>query len=160
MTKYLIIIGLIIVGIFIFEVVFGEKEKRGYEYRKRNFFMTKAEHDLFDLLIEIFGEEFYIFAQVHLSTLFDHKIRGQNWLGAFTKINQKSVDFVLCDKSYISPKLAIELDDKSHDRQDRIDRDEEVERIFEMAGLPLLRLKGATDREEITQKVKSLISKS
>lgn len=46
----------------------------------------------------------------------DHKIKGQNWQGALSHIDRKSVDIVLCDKNYIAPKLVIELDDKSHER--------------------------------------------
>jgi enolase len=34
------------------------------------------------------------------------------------------VDFVLCDKINISPKLAIELDDKSHEREDSHSEDD------------------------------------
>ena len=36
---------------------------------------------------------------------------------------------------------AIELDDFTHERSDRIERDSEVERIFEEAKLPLVRFK-------------------
>ncbi|HBZ36628.1 MAG TPA: hypothetical protein DEO26_02800, partial [Candidatus Veblenbacteria bacterium] len=43
-------------------------------------------------------------------------------------------------KAYIKPLLAIELDDSSHERAGRQDRDAEVERIFKEVGLPLLRL--------------------
>lgn len=67
-------------------------------------------------------------------------MRGQNWRAALAHINRKSVDFVLCDKAYLSPKLAIELDDKSHGVLDRQDRDREVERILREAHVPLLRL--------------------
>lgn len=55
--------------------------------------------------------------------------------------------------------LAIELDDSSHERPDRIERDGEVERICSEAGLPLLRLKHierfAVD--ELRKKVQSAI---
>jgi very-short-patch-repair endonuclease len=72
-------------------------------------------------------------------------------------INRKSVDFVLCDKAYISPKLAIELDDKSHERPDRQERDKEVERILSDAGVPLLRLesRGSFNPTELAQSIKS-----
>lgn len=87
----------------------GEEEKPKYQYKRRNFFLSRAEHECYDALVAAAGAEYYIFAQVHLPTLVDHKIKGQNWRGAFRHISEKSVDFVLCDKAYISPKLVIEL---------------------------------------------------
>ena len=88
-------------------------------------------------------------------TLVEHKIKGQNWKGTLRHISEKSVDFVLCDKSFISPKLAIELDDKSHDRLDRIERDSEVERMLQEAEMPLLRFgnNGSFNKEEISRLV-------
>lgn len=66
----------------------------------------------------------------------------------------------MCDKLYISPKLAIELDDKTHERQDRIDRDGIVERIFKDAGLPLLRLenRGRFNPTELLEKINTVLN--
>jgi hypothetical protein len=111
-----------------------------YRYTKKDFFMSRAEHECYDVLIEAVGHNYYVFAQVHLPTIVSHAVKGQSWQGALSHINRKSVDFVLCDKNYISPKLAIELDDKSHLNEDRKKRDEEVERIMQEAGIPLLRI--------------------
>lgn len=120
----------------------GRKNRRagGYEYSRKEFFMSRPEHECFDALVSAVGDKYYVFPQVHLSNILYHRIKGQGWKGAFSHINQKSVDFVLCDKAYISPKLVIELDDQTHNRQDRIERDGEVERMISTAGLPLLRL--------------------
>lgn len=136
-------------------------EKRKYQYKRRNFFLSRAEHECYDALINAVGNDYYVFAQVHLPTLVDNKIVGQNWNGAFRHISQKSVDFVLCDKEYISPKLAIELDDKTHERPERQERDIEVGYILKEAGLPLLRLEnhGRFDLSELSQKIKDIVMK-
>lgn len=139
---------------------FGDtKEKAKYQYTRRNFFLTRAEHECYDALVEAVGQEYRIFAQVHLPTLVENKVVGQNWRGAFRHISEKSVDFVLCDISYISPKLAIELDDKSHERPERQERDHEVERILREAGIPLLRLEnhGHFNPRDLSQQIKSHI---
>lgn len=167
MTNLLILISIIVAVIIMFSFLRGrfdfgsEDERRKYQYKRRNFFLTRAEHECYDALIQAVGNDFYIFAQVHLPTLVDNKIVGQNWSGAFRHISQKSVDFVLCDKAYISPKLAIELDDKTHERQERQERDREVERILKDAGLPLLRLenRGRFNPNELSQKIRNLILK-
>lgn len=162
MTKLYILIGIIfVIGIIItllkarFEGG-DEKEKPKYQYKRKQFFLTRAEHECYDALIAAIGSEYHIFAQVHLPTLLDNKVAGQDWRAALAHINRKSVDFVLCDKEHISPKLAIELDDKSHERPDRQERDKEVERILEVAGVPLLRLEnhGAFNTQELKEKIK------
>ena len=131
-----------------------------YSYTKKDFFMSRAEHECYDALIEAVGHDYYVFAQVHLPTIVNHKTKGQSWQGAFSHINRKSVDFVLCDKSYISSKLVIELDDKSHQEEDRKIRDEELERILSEAGIPLLRLEnhGHFDSMVIQKQIQGIVA--
>lgn len=132
-----------------------------YKYERRDFLLTRAEHEFYDLLIKAVGHTYYVFTQVHLPTLVKHKINGQNWYGAFRHIDEKSVDFVLCDKVNIAPKLAIELDDQSHERLDRQKRDGEVERILREAGLPLLRMEnlGQFNASDLAQEIEALVLK-
>lgn len=115
-------------------------QKKGYQYTRKASFMTRSEREFYEMLLAAVGNEMHVFAQVHLPTILDHKVNGQKWGGAFRHISQKSVDFVLCDKKDIAPLLAIELDDRSHERSDRIERDREVERMLSEAGMPLLRV--------------------
>lgn len=102
MTILYIAVGIIlVVGIGFafwrggFEVT---EEKAKYRYNRKNFFLTRAEHECYDALVEAVGTEYRIFAQVHLPTLVDHTVRGQDWRAALAHINRKSVDFVLCDR--------------------------------------------------------------
>jgi very-short-patch-repair endonuclease len=159
---FIILVAIVIIVVeFLKEGTSEEKdEKPKYQYKRKQFFMSRPEHELFDILVSIIGNDYLIFAQVHLPTFLDHKIKGQNWHGAFRHIDEKSVDFVLCDKSYVSPKLIIELDDKSHDRSDRVERDVEVERILKQAGVPLLRLEnhGNFNPNELKDKITKALS--
>ena len=126
MTHLLIFVGVVIVVAIVSGLLWGgfsnKNGQRKYRYKKRGFFFSRAEHECYDALITAVGNEYLIFAQVHLPTLVDNKIVGQNWRGAFRHISEKSVDFVLCDKAYISAKLDIELDDNTHERPDRPER--------------------------------------
>jgi len=101
--------------------------------------MTKAENDFFRMLNSAAGDRYFIFPQVHLSAILDEKIKGQNWKAAFKHINGKSVDYVLCDKQTLKPVYAVELDDYTHNYSNRQERDIEVERMFQSAGIPLVR---------------------
>jgi len=159
MVKLLILIGIIGLIVLVIEILKKpngkEAEKKLYDYKKKQFFLSRAEHECYDALIKAVGDKYYVFPQVHLPTIVDNKVVGQNWRGAFKHINEKSVDFVLCDKAYIAPQLVIELDDRTHERVDRIDRDKEVERILEGAGLPILRLEnhGRFDPQMLSEKI-------
>lgn len=134
------------------------RAKKSYQYERKDSILTPAERECFNALLAVVGNEYYIFAQVHLSALVNQKYAAQNRNAAFWHINGKSVDFVLCDKAGVS-RLAIELDDRSHERPDRQERDAEVERILKGAGIPLLRLEnhGIINIEELSQKVKTAL---
>ena len=119
----------------------GDIKRSNYRYFAKKYIMTQREGEFFKLLNETLGSKWYIVPQMHLSALLSHKVKGQNWKGAFRHINGKSVDFVLLSKETIKPICAIELDDSSHDRADRSARDEEVERIFKQAKIPLARFR-------------------
>ncbi len=150
-----IVLALIILGIYGAVTALNgtqeaEKSKTIYQYSSKKYFLTRAEHEFYNVLGQAVGNDFRIFAQVHLSSILDERIKGQSWTAARAHINRKSVDYLLCDKENISPKLAIELDDKTHERPDRIDRDTEVERILNQAGLPLLRIENNVGFEPTT----------
>lgn len=112
-----------------------------YSYTAKSSLMSKTESDFFVKLERAVNERYYVFPQVHLSAILDHRVNGQEWKYAFRHINGKSVDYVLCSRATLKPTYAIELDDYTHDKPDRRERDSEVERIFEAANLPLVRFR-------------------
>jgi very-short-patch-repair endonuclease len=81
------------------------------------------------------------------------------WKAPFSHINQKSVDFVLCNKTSLKPLLAIELDDWSHDRQDRVDRDASVEQMLLAANFPLLRFSDVRNlsHEDVASRISAVL---
>lgn len=66
-----------------------------------------------------------------------------NWQRAFNRISAKHLDFILCDPQSCAVKLAIELDDASHDSAKRQARDTFLDAACQSAGLPLLRIRAA-----------------
>ena len=141
-TYAVIIIAIILVVVT--KISSGAEKKKVfkdniYKYTAKPLVMSTAEADFFVKLNTIVSERYFVFPQVHLSALLDHKVVGQDWRIAFRHINGKSVDYALCDRITLRPVYAIELDDSTHQRRDRIKRDSEVERIFRDAHLPLVR---------------------
>src|SRR2546423_13714243 len=106
-------------------------------YRLRDDFMSAAEVSLFHVLRNVLVDRALIFPKVRLADLIDvPKQEGQ--YGALQRINRKHIDFVLCDAKTLRPILALELDDRSHRRPDRIERDAFVDQVFSDSGLPLV----------------------
>lgn len=111
-----------------------------YNFEKRSFIMTRTEQDFYRRLFQVFGRTYLIYPQVHLSTLLDHRQYHQNWKAALATIQRKSVDYVFCTTDFRIV-VAIELDDISHDTEDRQRRDYFVNEICQKAGLPLVRFR-------------------
>ena len=126
-----------------------------YHYERRDLIMTRTETEFFKMLDEAIGSKYYVFPQVHLSSILEHRIDGQDWWKAFHHLNRKSVDFVICERNKVQPLVAIELDDWSHKLEKRKLRDAEVERIFRGANFPLLRFgyKGPYTAQSIAQSI-------
>lgn len=158
----LIVIALAILASLSNRLKVGSKKSPAvYHYGRKEFFMNRAEHEFFDVLVDALGDGYYIFPQVHLSAILNHKINGQDWRAAFRRINGKSVDFVICDKDYIKPLVAIELDGRSHNEEAVRQRDETVERIFEDADLKLIRFTnhGVPNMDEVRRRLLEALPK-
>ena len=109
-------------------------------YRARGRLVTKAELRFYKSLQKAVQDDWSIFAMVRMADLLrviDGVKNRRIWIN---KILAKHVDFVLCDSASLEPILCIELDDSSHQRKDRVERDIFVDEAFESAGLPLLRI--------------------
>jgi very-short-patch-repair endonuclease len=79
-----------------------------------------------------------VFAKVRLADLCQDLDRWAD-TAAFNQVSSKHVDFVLCDAVTFRPVLAVELDDRSHLRANRRDRDALVDRVFHTMGLGVYR---------------------
>jgi len=124
------------------------------DYRLRDNFMSPAEVSFFHVLHRAIDGRALIFPKVRLGDLI-YAPKQEHQYAALQRINRKHVDFVLCDPRTLRPVAAIELDDRSHRREDRIDRDAFVESVFEGIGLPLLRfaVRPAYDIRAVTDQI-------
>jgi hypothetical protein len=106
-------------------------------YALRDDFLTPAEASFYRVLCATIGERQLIFPKVRLADLM-YASRQEGQYAAWQRINRKHVDFVLCDPQTVRPVLAIELDDRSHQRPDRVQRDAFVDQVFAAVKLPLV----------------------
>lgn len=109
-------------------------------YRQRDDFLSPAELSFYRVLILILDGKYLVCPKVNLADIF-FVVRPDENRSYRNKIDRKHVDFLLCDPASILPILGVELDDSSHARRDRQDRDHFVDQVFEATGLPLLRVR-------------------
>ena len=109
-------------------------------YYTRDRLVTKAELRFYKTLVKSVQDDFEIFVMVRIADILRVDPNVKNKRSWINKILAKHCDFVLCDPGDLRPVLGIELDDSSHQRADRIERDRFVDDAFESAKLPLLRI--------------------
>ncbi|WP_045727512.1 DUF2726 domain-containing protein [Xanthomonas sp. GPE 39] len=98
--------------------------------------LTNSEQILYWRLIEALPENI-ILAQVQLSRFLGIR-KGSGRIQWLNKVNQKSADFIVCNKDF-SVLTVIELDDASHDRPGHHQADADKTKAITDAGLHMIR---------------------
>ena len=110
-----------------------------YNYYLRESILTPKERKFYEVLLKITNpDKFCIQSQVALIEIFQPT--RDNYWGSKGKIQHLHIDFVLCRKKDLHPILAIELDDKSHHKQNRSDRDKFLDELFSNFDLNLVHI--------------------
>jgi very-short-patch-repair endonuclease len=109
-------------------------------YEKRASLLTQSELAFYRALSQAVDGHWSIHAMVRLADLIQVRPKTPKFQSWQNRIHAKHVDFLLCDHGTMEAKLALELDDKTHERPDRQDRDQFVDQALADAGLPLLRI--------------------
>lgn len=129
-------------------------------YAKRRKLVTRSELRFFQVLREAVSDDWEIFAMVRIADLLSVPKGTKNHRSWLNKILSKHIDFVLCDKDNLEVMVGIELDDASHLRPARRQRDQFVNAAFADAGLPLLRVPVADhyDRSSLRKLIDKAVS--
>lgn len=137
----------------------GEKIQKEVNYKKyynsKQYIITLNELKLYKILLEIAKNlNLILLCQVSLYNIIESK---NKYDGYFNKIKSKSIDFVLVKENNCKIELCIELDDKTHQYKNRIERDLFINKLFEQLNIKLLRIKSSKDYDE--KKLKQTILK-
>ncbi len=156
----LIVGGLVVVGIKSFFQADGTGDEG--EYTKAQF-LSEAEKHFMEALGNAVGKDYCVFAKVRLADVIRPKANradGKAWGAAFARIKSKHLDYLLCDPSTLDAVCGVELDDKSHARADRTERDGFLELAMKGAGVPLARFPVRRDYKaaDIVKTIKDAIS--
>jgi very-short-patch-repair endonuclease len=101
---------------------------------------TPAERSFYGVLEQAVAGELKVFGKVRLGDLVQpaNGLSQSRRTGLRNRIQQKHVDFVLCRPDTLEVVGVVELDDASHGRKDRADRDDFVDKALASAGVPVL----------------------
>lgn len=109
-------------------------------YAQRDDFLSQSEFSFYKVLVQAVSTRYVICPKVGLQDIFFVTVKDRSKFTTYlNKINRRHVDFLLCEKTTMKPFCAIELDDTSHQRKDRIARDTFINQLYKDAGLPLYR---------------------
>lgn len=134
----------------------NKKEKSIILYKK-NYFFTKNENLFYRTLVEVLkNENVVIFSKVRMVDVIEIPRKQENFMHYFNKMKAKHIDFLICDKEFFEPIYCIELDDKSHLQEKRVERDILVNEMFKKAGMPLIRIPAM--KEYTVNEIKHLLS--
>lgn len=131
-------------------------------YHAKNYILSNAEMLFYDALIEATKNTYLqIWPKMGLKEIVYVKDSqgNKNPYKYFNKIDRKHIDFTLVNPKSGKPLLCIELDDKSHQKQNRIERDEFLNKVMQQADITLMHIAASRDYnvQELETTIKSVL---
>lgn len=159
MLIVIVVIALLLFVICVLKMLLAGKKtgRRPDLYEKRDYLLTKAERSFFGVLEQAVQGQLRVMCKVRLADVVAVKkgIQNPERQRLFNSIRSKHVDFVLCDSARVTVQCVVELDDKSHEEDERQERDAFVDQVMQSAGIPIFHFsaKRAYSIEEIRNSV-------
>lgn len=131
-------------------------------YECKPYLLTLAERHFLDALREVVRDDIHICPQVAFGAVLKVTAAGWDYFRYWNKVKAKRIDFLLCDRRTLTPLVAVELDDSSHDLPKRSERDDFVDRACDSAGLAILRfrVRNHYDLHELRRAIYSAIDET
>ncbi len=162
--EILLIIVVIILGILFYFFrdkisIFLQQEEKTLPFKKKDFLLNIPERQFFEGLQQIIPAEYIVFPQIVLSNVIQVTSTKKDFWAYHNKINRKTIDFVIFEKQYLKPIIAIEYDGKTHNRSDRQERDDFVDKVLNSTGIKSLHIKHQKNInfEEVKNKINELL---
>ena len=128
-----------------------------YPYERREL-LTKREAAFYEILAPIcYRNGWMLLMKLRLADIVKVKSGEKQYMSYFNKIKAKHTDFVLVDPETLEILAGVELDDPSHERPDRIERDEFVDKVYETAGIPLFHVWMPIEEDELEEELLAVV---
>lgn len=137
-----VILVTVAVMVFVFVLTIAAHSSK-WPYVPVGALMTPAELNFYHQLVRVIPNNTLIFTKVRIADVVDVKgsIKGPRRLKYFNPIAAKHLDFVVVDSRKMTVLAAIEVNDSSHDRADRRERDLLIRKVMEAAKVRLFEVK-------------------
>lgn len=118
---------------------------QGDAYTAKTHLMTPTEREFYKVLEKVYGDDYYIFCQVRVVDVIQPNIgkypkNSREYMSLFRQLSQWHFDYVVCAREDFKVICAVELDDESHNKNDRIRRDSVLDKACQDGGLTLKRI--------------------
>ncbi|MBO4887993.1 MAG: DUF2726 domain-containing protein [Firmicutes bacterium] len=141
--------------LFLFFYLIRPKKKFPYERRE---LLTSNEFPFYQILYPLCEKHgWMLLVKMRLADILTVVPGEKDYMAYFNKIKAKHTDFVLCDPDTLEVLAGVELDDPSHERPERIERDEFVDQVYAAAGIPLLHVWMPITEKELEKELLALI---
>lgn len=136
-----VVVVVIVVAFFIALKAKRPSRVEGLSFESRETLLTPAERSFLGVLEQAIDKKYRVFGKVRLGDLVKPAkgLSKSNRTTALNKINQKHVDFVICSLNDLTVVGVVELDDQSHGREDRAERDVFVDQALAGAKISVVR---------------------
>jgi very-short-patch-repair endonuclease len=136
---------IVVIIVLVAAVLIALKAKKpandaGLAFEKRDPLFTPAERPFLGVLEQSLDRRYRVFGKVRLGDIVKPAkgLSNSKRATAQNKINQKHLDFVICSAADLAVIGVVELDDKSHEKEDRAGRDEFVDQALSGAKIPVI----------------------
>jgi hypothetical protein len=136
----LVAIVLVVAGILVALKTKQATKEEGIRFERKEYLYSPAERSFLGILEQALDSQYRIFGKVRLGDIVKPAkgLTPSKRATASNRINQKHVDFVICSATDLALLGVVELDDQSHGREDRVKRDEFVDRALAAAKIPVI----------------------
>ncbi|MFC0267951.1 DUF2726 domain-containing protein [Kushneria aurantia] len=130
--------------------------EKGGAYTARSHLMSPTEREVYNALERDYGQSFKIFCQVRVVDIIQpntkkYHVKTREYQSLFRQLSQWHFDYVICDINNFEILYVLELDDASHEKEERQKRDRILNRACEVSGVKLRRFKLKKDKSvEVT----------
>lgn len=139
----LVLVALVALGVLVAKLKLSRSKPEPSLYRLNEWLFSPAERSFLGVLEQAAGNDYRVFGKVRVADVVAVKSSSARgvWQRAFNRINAKHFDFVVCRNGDLSIACAVELDDQSHKRQARQDRDAFLLDVCSAISLPFLQVR-------------------
>ena len=141
-----------------------QSKDKGYDMNNPPFKMafsilTKTELKFYsELKRKIDLDKYVICPKVRVWDVLWVKTYANNKRTFINKISKKHFDFVICDIKNFKPLCAVELDDKTHQQEDRIERDNFIDELFRNLKFDVIHVKVQNTYDDEIENIIELVS--